>query len=185
MFGFSRNCPTGGAIMEDKTKKRISVEIAGSSLSLVTDENEGFVRDAADKLDSRIRDMTRNNCRVNTLDAALLCAVDYLVGRSRAEKRIRSLEAQLSLSESNARSLRDELDALRAEKSAVSDAEEAPAEAEAPAAPELPISAASTQEEKIHALESYLDQRKDKEDAPATREEKIRYIESLLRGSRE
>ena len=49
--------------------------------------------------------------------------------------------------------------------------------------PSLPISSASTQEEKIRALENYLDSRKD--ETPATREEKIRYIESLLRGSRE
>lgn len=174
--------------MNTQPKKRISVQIAGSSLSMVTDESEDLVLAAAARLDERIREMTRNNCRINSLDAALLCAVESIVGRQRAEKRVRSLEAQLSLAESNAASLRAQLTELESQRRAQAEVSDQAADTAADGktdggTPSLPISSASTQEEKIRALENYLDSRKD--ETPATREEKIRYIESLLRGSRQ
>lgn len=174
--------------MNTQPKKRISVQIAGSSLSMVTDESEDLVLDAAARLDERIREMTKNNYRINSLDAALLCAVESIVGRQRAEKRVRSLEAQLSLAESNAASLRAQVTELESQRRAQAEASEkadnaADGKTDESGTPSLPISSASTQEEKIRALENYLDSRKD--ETPATREEKIRYIESLLRGSRQ
>lgn len=170
--------------MPNDTKKRVSVEIAGNSLSLVTDEPEEFVRMIANMLDSRMSSLTKNSFRISTTDAALLCAIEALGDKLKAERKVRSLEAQNELYNVNMQNLEAELEALRASQttddtSSVSSAETIGAV--------LRNSEESSSEDKIRALEKYLENKKssDRHDSAKTREEKIRYIESLLRGNNE
>ena len=48
---------TEGILMENNAKKRISLDIAGVSLNIVTDESEEFVQKIAETLSSRINRM--------------------------------------------------------------------------------------------------------------------------------
>lgn len=172
----------------ENNKKKVSVEIAGNTLTLVTDEPEEFVDLLADQLNKRMGALTKNNFRISTLDAALLCAIESLGDKLKAEKRIRTLEAQAELYEVNLRNLREELAAL---KEGSEDNTNPTAEAETICAQLRASSDAgeeSTPEDKIRALEKYLENKKSpdaKPDSARTREEKIRYIESLLRGNTE
>ncbi len=189
--------------MENNTKKRISLDIAGVSLNIVTDESEEFVKKIADTLNDRINRMRRNSFQISVLDAALLCAIENVSERLTAEKQIRSLQAQLNLCEMNIRNLRDENNSLReeAKKAAADNAARLAAAKNQKSDKGDQISlginetgsdeglldalgvSGSSPEEKVSALEKYLENKRtaDNPGAPS-RSDKIKYIESLLRG---
>ena len=168
--------------MEQNVKRKIAVEIAGVSLTLVTDEYDSFVENVVSQVNERMESILAGSLRTgtSTLDAAMLCAIDSVGERLKAEKRVRNLEAQISLYEVNMRNLREELEKIQG----------------APARPEteegdgferlsqtLRAGGGDSAEDKIRTLERYLDSKKNGQDGGMTREEKIRYIESLLRGN--
>lgn len=174
--------------MENNTKKRVSLSIAGNSLSLVTDEPVEFVQMIGKMLDERMTALTKNNFRISTTDAALLCAIEALGDKLKAERKVRSLEAQSDLYEVNLRNLREELAAAKSD-SAPSDSDEIIAHSEAEtisASLKSSDNQPSSPEDKIRALEKYLENKKSADhqpDSAKSREEKIRYIESLLRSN--
>ncbi len=169
--------------MEQNTKRKMAVEIAGVSLTLVTDESDSFVETVVSQVSERMEAMLAGGIRTgtSTLDAALLCALDAVGERLKAEKRVRTLEAQIALYEANNRSLQEEVDAIR----------QAPAEEKIDDTEEsfqrlsqtLRAGAGEDAEDKIKTLERYLDSKKAGADGGKSRAEKIRYIESLLRGN--
>ena len=189
--------------MENNAKKRISLDIAGVSLNIVTDESEEFVQKIAETLSSRINRMRSSSFQISVLDAALLCAIENVSERLTAEKQIRSLQAQLNLCEMNIRNLRDENNTLReeAKKAAADNAAKLAAAKNSKADTGDQISlginetkndesildalgvSGSSPEEKVSALEKYLENKRTA-DNPGTpsRSDKIKYIESLLRG---
>ena len=168
--------------MEQNTKRKIAVEIAGVSLTLVTDENGAFVDNVVAQVNEKMDAILAGGIRTgtSTLDAALLCAIDSVGERLKAEKRMRNLEAQLSLYEVNVRNLKEELEKLQ----------QTPAEEEKKdtdgferLSQTLRAGAGDSADDKIKTLERYLDSRKNGQNGGMSREEKIRYIESLLRGN--
>jgi len=184
-------------------KERYSIEIADIQLCILSDEPEDFVHATVAQLDSRVRDLTVKNKRCSKLDAALLCALDSLGEKTKSEKKIRNLEAQISLYEATIRRLKDELDAAReaaAQPAASATAEEekeaeapsiaAPAEETAPAAAaeeeaaapaEIPAPAKEVQPEQM-PLEMSETQPAAEEARPAgIHDAKLRQIEELLR----
>ena len=110
----------------ENNKKKYTLEIAGMPMTIVTDEPASFVEAIITRLNERITEMTAGSYRISTLDAALLCSIDYLGDKLKAEKRIRNLEAQVSLYEDNIKRLREELDETRAQLANQSSEETAP-----------------------------------------------------------
>lgn len=133
------------------TKQKYNIEIADVQLTILSDESEEFVRDTVSRLDSRIRTLTVQNKRCAKIDAALLCALDSLGEKIKLEKKIKNLEAQISLYEVNLRRLRGESPAEKAE--AETPTEHKPTEKAEKPAPEAakPASTASADEEKESA----------------------------------
>ena len=152
--------------MDANEKRRINVNICGSNLTLVTDESDEFVTSVTKELSERMTSLTQTGFRINRTDAALLCAIDYLGDRIRAERKIKSLEAALALADINMEKMRAELDTNDSESAASSPAEAKEAVDK--------VRSASTGE-RVAELENYL------ENAKSSRKEKIDYIESLLR----
>jgi len=173
--------------MEQNIKRKITVEIAGVNLTLITDENEMFVDGVVRQVNERMEQILSGGLRTGTsmIDAALLCALDAAGDRLKAEKRIRNLEAQISLYEVNMRSLREELDkftsqaAKEAERAKNGDTDDGFTRL----SEMLRASGEAGAEDKIQSLERYLESKKNGQDGGMTRSEKIRYIESLLRGN--
>ncbi len=176
------------------TKKKYNLEIAGMPLTIVTDESASFVESIVTRLDERVTEMTHSNYRISTIDACLLCAIDYLGDKMKAEKRIRELESQLSIYEENNKRLHVEMEALKHQLEKKSTAEEE-AEEEMPAEVAHDMKKisdilrgganGSSPEDKVRTLERYLESKKS-EDTPEegpSRDEKLKYIESLLRGN--
>lgn len=168
--------------MEQKTKRKITVEIAGVNLTLVTDENGVFVDSVVAQVNEKMEAILSGSLRTGTctMDAALLCAIDSVGERLKAEKRIRNLEAQLSLYEVNVRNLTEELEKLRGQPEEKKTEEDDGFER---LSQTLRAGSGDSAEDKIRTLERYLDSRKNGQDGGMTREEKIRYIESLLRSN--
>ena len=162
--------------MEKNEKKRLTLSIGGTSLTIVTDQDEETVYHTADELDSMIRSLRKNNFTVSLSDAAILCALESTGEKIAAEKKIRSLEAQVALCEMSMRSMRDEISSLKKEDP------ESDKEDPAGLVDSLGLTG-STPEEKISALEKYLENKRLSEGKSSLgKEGRIKYIESLLRG---
>jgi len=170
--------------MEQNTKRKIAVEIAGVSLTLVTDENGAFVDNVVAQVNEKMDAILAGGIRTgtSTLDAALLCAIDSVGERLKAEKRMRNLEAQLSLYEVNVRNLKEELDKLQ---QTPAESEKKDADGFERLSQTLRAGGGDSADDKIKTLERYLDSKKSGQNGGMSREEKIRYIESLLRGNEE
>ena len=90
-------------------KERYNVEISDVHLTIVSDEPEEFVNATVEKISDRVNELIVRNKRCSKLDAALLCALDYCGEYAKAERRIRNLEAQISLYDANLKRLREEI----------------------------------------------------------------------------
>ena len=58
--------------------KKIKIEIAGSSYTVMTTEQEGYVRDLADEISADIAGLSEKNPALSMNDALVLCAIAYL-----------------------------------------------------------------------------------------------------------
>lgn len=94
--------------MEEKTKRRIEVDISGIKMSLVTDESESFVDNVVGRMNEAMDTLLGGPTRRSQLDAAMLCAIGFCSDKITAEKRVRNLEAQISLYDANLRRVREE-----------------------------------------------------------------------------
>ena len=74
--------------------EKYTVRISGAELHIVTDESEEYLKSIAETIDKRMTDMIVSNKRCSRLDAALICAVDYLDGKLKAEEEIRRLKEE-------------------------------------------------------------------------------------------
>lgn len=64
-------------------KMKHTVNIAGTRITLLSDENKEYVKGLADLIDRRVTDLviTHKNC--TKLEALLLCSLDYLDERTK------------------------------------------------------------------------------------------------------
>ncbi len=159
-------------------KERYDIEISDIQLTIVSDEPEDFVRSTVAKINERVNDLIVRNKRCSKLDAALLCALDYCGEHAKAERRIRNLEAQISLYDANLKRMREEIaaksddapDAVRSalgiDEGAKEDAPEADAEnAAAVGEADAPVAPKSEASERPRAsVKNVKDVRDDKDD---------------------
>lgn len=99
--------------MDEKIKRKVDVNIAGITMSLITDESDAFVNTVVERMDDRMRALLQNVKR-SQLDAAMLCAIAFCGDKITAEKRVRNLETQVSLYDVNMRRLKEEVAELKA-----------------------------------------------------------------------
>ena len=166
-------------------KRKISVQIAGNPITIVTDAPDEFVTLLTDTVTSRIEETTKNSFRISTLDAALLLTLDFLGDKLKAESKIRTLESQISLYELNLKNAREELEKAKNTASSTSETTENSENVTETIAGAIAETSSQDGDTKIRALEKYLSSKSSGNSGGRTREEKIRYIESLLRGNDE
>ena len=148
-------------------KRKIEVDIAGLKMTLVTDEPEAFVDSVVRHMNESMTALLSSGKNRSRLDAAILCAMEFCSDKLTAEKRVRNLEAQISLYDVNLRKARNENAELRG-------AMEGPKEKTSP----KQKAAAS---EQIKITEEIPAEEKKEAPARESREDKFRMIESLLR----
>ena len=170
-------------------KKKYSVKIADVDMNIITDEREDIVMRLVALLDSEIKGITSQSRNYSKIDAAILVALDHASNRLKAEKRVRNLEAQIALYDANLRRMREENIKLKnsmlgkvsetaeeiiSEEQIPLETEEAEEVAEAPAAVA----------EEAHDIEELFEEpTEEKTEEPAAKFDKLRQIESLLRGN--
>ena len=166
-------------------KRKNSVQIAGTPITIVTDEPDEFVKLLTDTVTSRIEETTKNSFRISTLDAALLLTLDYLGDKLKAESKIRTLESQISLYELNLKNAREELEKAKNTASSTSETSENSENVSETIAGAIAETSSQDGDTKIRALEKNLSSKSSRNSGGRTREEKISYIESLVRGNDE
>ena len=108
--------------------KKIKIEIAGSSYTVMTTEQEGYVRDLADEISADIAGLSEKNPALSMNDALVLCAIAYLdeyKKESSNSDHIRSqlkeyigdtAKARMEVDEANRRAAMDAVRALSGDK---------------------------------------------------------------------
>jgi len=98
-------------------KENYSVEIAGTRMYLISDENEEYVNTLVALLNKRINDLVMTNLRCTKYDATLLCALDYLDEKTKAQEKIKELENKLAAAEAEIEELKRNADLEKRSKS--------------------------------------------------------------------
>ncbi len=174
-------------------KKKYDVVIADVEMAIISDEREDFVMRLVNDLDQKIREITLSSKRCSKMDAALLVALDTNSERLKAEKRIRNLEAQIGLYDANLRRLREENAKLKEIMLSGKNAQAEEATEQEPESEETQpdieqLDMTQTESEEA-AAEEETEMQAEPEAQPekaseenADRGDKLRQIESLLRG---
>ncbi len=159
---------------QDNMKKKYNIEIADVQLSILSDDPEDFVQDTVKALDTCIRDLTVKNKRCAKIDAAVLCALDFLGDKLKLEKKVKNLEAQIDLYEANIKRLKENTKPA-ASAPAPQSAPQKPTPA--PKAPEGQLSVVDAPATPVAPVEAPTPSAP----APGSREDKLRQIELLMR----
>lgn len=150
--------------VEERVKRKVYLNIAGISMSLITDEPDTYVKSIEKKLDEHMTELLRN-VKLSQFDAAMLSALEFCGDKLTAEKKLRNLEAQVSLYEVNLRRLKNEVASLKAQLG----------------------DTASSAEEKVEETEVLpdeqmtIDEGMGSDERTASRSDKLRMIENLLK----
>ena len=173
-------------------KKKYSVKIADIDMNIISDEREDIVMKLVSQLDEQITAITKQSRNYSKIDAAILVALDHSAARAKAEKRVRNLEAQISLYDANLRRMREEN--IKLKNSMLGKVSETAAEiiSEEQLTIEDSISedtAAEASDACAHDIAELFEEPEvsEKTEEPseekADRADKLRQIESLLRGN--
>lgn len=103
-------------------KQKISVEIAGVKLTIVTEEGEEYVKRIAEKVDADVRQMMRSQRNCSLIEAALFMAMTYSSQGGEDSMKVKNLETQIALYQANLNRMRKENEELRTQLSETRDA---------------------------------------------------------------
>ena len=171
-------------------KKKYSVKIADVDMNIITDEREDIVMRLVSLIDGEIKGITAQSRNYSKIDAAILVALDHASNRLKAEKRVRNLEAQIALYDANLRRMREEniklknsmLGKVSETAEEIISEEQIPLDTEEPETTEESIEEPAVEE--AHDIEELFEEpAEEKEEEPVAKFDKLRQIESLLRGN--
>ena len=77
-------------------KQRYTITIADMQMNVITEESPEAVEAIVGIIDRRMREINSKSLRCSKTEAALLCALDYCSDKIKAQRRLKTLEAQLA-----------------------------------------------------------------------------------------
>ncbi len=77
-------------------KQKYSITIAGSSLTIISDENEEYIARLSNILDKRVNDLMINKYKCTKHEALILAALDYLDSAIKLKAEIADLNEQIN-----------------------------------------------------------------------------------------
>lgn len=98
-------------------KQKISVEIAGVKLSILSEEGEEYITKIAEKVDGDIRQIMKSQKGTSLIEAALFMAMTYSSQGGEDSMKVRNLETQIALYQANLNRMRKENEELRTQLS--------------------------------------------------------------------
>lgn len=94
-------------------KQKIYVEIAGVRLGIVSEDGGEYVNAVAKEIDEKVKKMISMQKNCSLVEASLFCAMDYYSKADADAKKVKNLEAQMSICETNLARLKKENEELR------------------------------------------------------------------------
>lgn len=168
-------------------KERFNIEIADIKFSILSDDGEEFITQTVSAVDKCLQTYFAGGKHFSKLDAAILCALDFCGEKQKADRKIKSLEAQVEILEANLHRLREE-----AESKEVTETNEAPLAETVEEASENEAVHDITHETETEEASTEETSAENKEEKPATdeekgtesssRDQKFRQLEALLGG---
>ena len=95
-------------------KSRYTSTLADMEMNVLTEESESSVNELVTTIDRRIREINTRSRHCSKTEAALLCALDYCADKFRAQRRVKTLEAELTFAAANIERLKADLEKANA-----------------------------------------------------------------------
>ncbi|MBR6708708.1 MAG: cell division protein ZapA [Clostridia bacterium] len=94
-------------------KTRYTITIADMQMNVLTEEPESSVNELVTTIDRRIREINTRSRHCSKTEAALLCALDYCADKFKAQRKQKTLEAQLAVASAAMEDLKAQNEELR------------------------------------------------------------------------
>ena len=95
--------------------QKYKLTIADVEINVISDESPEAVQSLVAIVDRKIREIHAKSKNCPKLEASMLCALDYCSDKIKAQRKIKSLEAKVALTESTLDELIDENENLKLE----------------------------------------------------------------------
>lgn len=96
-------------------KQKYTITISDIEMNVVSEESPEAVEALVGIVDRKMREITLKSKRCSKSEAALLCALDYCSDKIKAQRKIKSLETKLALTEAAMEELQQENSQLHEE----------------------------------------------------------------------
>ena len=94
-------------------KEKIYVEISGIKLGIISEEGAEYVQGVAKGVEEQISAMLKAQKNCSLIEAALFCAMSFYSQSTENTKKLKNLEAQISLYQASTSRLKRENEELR------------------------------------------------------------------------
>ncbi len=78
--------------MEEKNKNKVEISVCGSTVTLLTDEDENYVAELGQRLDKKVRDLTLSHRTCTKTEALILCAIEALDAAIKLKSKLDSVK---------------------------------------------------------------------------------------------
>lgn len=95
-------------------KQKYTITIADTEMNIITEESPEFVDEIVNILDRKIREINTSFRRCSKNEAALLCALDYCSDKMKMQKKMKNIDAETALKDTQINRLTAENERLRA-----------------------------------------------------------------------
>lgn len=95
--------------------QKYKLTIADVEIYVTSDESAEAVEALVSIVDRKVREISSKSKNCSKLEASILCSLDYCSDKIKAQRKIKSLEAKLALTESTLDELIDENEKLKLE----------------------------------------------------------------------
>lgn len=95
--------------------QKYTLTVADVEINVISDESPEAVEALVSLVDKKIREISSKSRNCSKTEAAILCSLDYCSDKIRAQRKVKSVEAKLALTEATVDELIAENEALKQE----------------------------------------------------------------------
>ncbi len=96
-------------------KQKYTITISDIEMNVISEESPEAVEALVGIVDRKMREISNASKRCSKSEAALLCSLDYCSDKIKAQRKVKSLESRLALTENAMEELQNENEELRRE----------------------------------------------------------------------